>query len=63
MFDIKCFGTIVSVLKRDGVKGGTGNKQKDEENISGWKEYLSQENSCIGSRFEEWLAKYPNKCK
>ena len=37
MFDIKCFlGTIVSVLKRDGVvEGGTGNKQKDEESISG----------------------------
>ena len=37
MFDIKCFlGTIVSVLKRDGVvEGGTGNKQKDEERISG----------------------------
>lgn len=37
MFDIRCFfGTIVSVLKRDGVlEGGTGNKQKDEESISG----------------------------
>ena len=35
MFDIKCFfGTIVSVLKRDGVvEGGTGNK-KNEPNES-----------------------------
>lgn len=36
-FDIKCFfGTIVSVLKRDGVvEGGTGRMGKDKETISG----------------------------
>lgn len=35
--DFKCFfGTIVSVLKRDGVlEGGTGKIQKDKETISG----------------------------
>lgn len=35
--DVKCFfGTIVSVLKRDGVvEGGTGKLEKDKETISG----------------------------
>lgn len=36
-FDVKCFfGTIVSVLKRDGVlEGGTGKLEKNKETISG----------------------------
>lgn len=37
MMDVKCFfGTIISVLKHEGViEGGTGRLEKDKENISG----------------------------
>lgn len=35
MFDIRCFFWNHCVFERDGVLEGTGNKQKDEESISG----------------------------
>lgn len=78
--DIKCFiGTILSVLRGDGVvEGGTGIKNSKVDNFTVLmaefdntmeistevrKILITGENSYIGKSLENWLMRYPHKYK